>query len=105
DVRGRRGLVRVAFTVPLTTKPGGEVEIADDTRIRAALPSIEELRSKGARLVLVSHLGRPRGQVDAALSLAPAAVRLGELAGAPVALAPAVVGDDVKALAEQLSDG
>ena len=105
DVHGRRVLVRVDFNVPLATGPGGEVEIADDTRIRAALPTIEELRGKGARLVLVSHLGRPHGHVDEALSMAPVAARLGELTGAPVALAPAVVGEEVKALTEQLHDG
>jgi phosphoglycerate kinase len=105
DVHGRRVLVRVDFNVPLATGLGGEGAIADDTRIRAALPSIEELRGKGARLVLVSHLGRPDGHVDAALSMAPVAVRLGELTGAPVALAPAVVGEEVRALTEQLHDG
>ncbi len=106
DVHERRALVRVDFNVPLTTGSGGEVEIADDTRIRAALPTVEELRSKGARLVLLSHLGRPRGgQVDAALSMAPVAARLGELTGAPVVQAPAVVGEEVRALTEQLADG
>jgi phosphoglycerate kinase len=112
DVHGRRVLVRVDFNVPTTpfgggapTGPGGEVEIADDTRIRAALPTIEELRGKGARLVLVSHLGRPDGHYEEALSMAPAAARLSELTGAPVALAPAVVGEEVKALTEQLHDG
>ena len=105
-------LVRVDFNVPTTafgggapTGPGGEVEIADDTRIRAALPTIEELRSKSARLVLVSHLGRPDGHFDEALSMAPVAARLSELTGAPVALAPAVVGEEVKALTERLHDG
>jgi phosphoglycerate kinase len=105
DVHGRRVLVRVDFNVPLATGPGGEVELADDTRIRAALPTIEELRSKGARLVLVSHLGRPQGHVDEVLSMAPVAERLSELTGAPVALAPAVVGEEVKVLTEQLRDG
>jgi phosphoglycerate kinase len=105
DVHGRRVLVRVDLNVPLATGPGGEVELADDTRIRAALPTIEELRGKGARLVLVSHLGRPREHFEEALSMAPVAARLSELTGAEVALAPAVVGDEVKALTEQLHDG
>jgi phosphoglycerate kinase len=105
DVHERRVLVRVDFNVPLATGPGGEVELADDTRIRAALPTIEELRGKGARLVLVSHLGRPQGHREQALSMAPVAARLSELTGAEVALAPAVVGDEVKALTERLGDG
>jgi phosphoglycerate kinase len=105
DVHGRRVLVRVDFNVPLATDPGGEVELADDTRIRGSLPTIEELRAKGARLVLVSHLGRPDGHFDEALSMAPVAARLSELTGAPVALAPAVVGEEVRGLTEQLRDG
>ena len=105
DVHGRRVLVRVDFNVPLATGADGEVELADDTRIRAALPTIEELRAKGARLVLVSHLGRPDGHFDAALSMAPVARRLRELTGARVMLAPAVVGEEVRALAERLQDG
>jgi phosphoglycerate kinase len=105
DVGGRRVLVRVDFNAPLTTGPGGQVELADDTRIRGSLPTIEELRAKGARLVLVSHLGRPEGAVVPELSMAPVAARLSELTGAPVALAPAVVGDEVRALTEQLHDG
>ncbi len=105
DVSGRRVLVRVDFNVPLREVPGGGREVADDTRIRAALPTIEELRSRGARLILVSHLGRPKGEVVPELSLAPVAKRLGELLGAPVALAPEVVGDRARALANGLSDG
>ncbi len=97
--------MRVDFNVPLRAGPGGEVELADDTRIRGSLPSIEELRARGARLVLVSHLGRPQGQVEESLSMAPVAARLSELTGAEVALAPAVVGEEVRALAEQLRDG
>src|SRR5580693_7933965 len=93
DVHGRRVLVRVDFNVPLSVGEGGEVEIADDTRIRAALPTIEELRARGARLVLVSHLDRPQGRRVPGLSLAPVAARLRELLGdAPVTLAPDVVG-------------
>ncbi len=105
DVGGRRVLVRVDFNAPLTTGPGGEVELADDTRLRGSLPTVEELRAKGARLVLVSHLGRPEGEVVPELSMAPVAARLSELTGAPVALAPAVVGEEVRALTEQLRDG
>jgi phosphoglycerate kinase len=106
DVTGRRVLVRVDFNVPLSAPDGaGKRVVTDDARIRAALPTIEKLRSRGARLVLVSHLGRPEGKVVPELSLAPVAERLRELTGAKVTLAPAVVGEDVCALAESLQDG
>jgi phosphoglycerate kinase len=104
DVQGRRVLVRVDFNVPLERGERG-ISVGDDTRIRAALATIEELRGRGARLVLVSHLGRPEGRREEDLSMAPVAARLAELAGAPVKLAPAVVGDEVRALTEQLAEG
>jgi phosphoglycerate kinase len=94
DVAGRRVFVRCDFNVPLDAG-----EIADDTRIRAAEPTLTELRSRGARLVLASHLGRPKGAPDPQLSLRPVAERLG------VPLAPAVVGDDVEAATRDLGDG
>ena len=99
EVDGKRVLLRADLNVPLS---GGEV--ADDTRIRASLPTIELLRERGASVVLVSHLGRPKGH-DPSLSMAPVAKRLGELLGTEVKLAPAVVGDDVKAMAEALEPG
>jgi phosphoglycerate kinase len=104
DVAGRRVLVRVDFNVPLRAGADGP-EISDDTRIRAALPTLEELRSRGAQLVLVSHLGRPQGHPDPALSLAVVAQRLRELTDANVIMAPAVVGEQVQALAESLHAG
>ena len=100
DVAGRRVLVRVDFNVPLE-----DGEVADDMRIRASLPTIELLRERGAALVLVSHLGRPERGPDPALSMAPVGRRLAELAGVPVAQAPAVVGDEVEAMAAGLGEG
>jgi phosphoglycerate kinase len=105
DVQGKRVLVRVDFNVPLRERDDGRVEVADDTRIRAALPTIEELRARGARLVLASHLGRPKGARDERLSLAPVADRVRELTGGVVQLAPAVVGDRVRAMSEELREG
>jgi phosphoglycerate kinase len=105
DVSGRRVLVRVDFNVPLGTDADGNPVVADDTRIVGALKTIEELRERGARLVLASHLGRPEGRRIESLSMAPVAARLAELTGANVTLAPAVVGEDVRALADKLGDG
>jgi phosphoglycerate kinase len=99
DVEGKRVLVRVDFNVPLA---GGAIK--DDTRIRAALPTIEELRGKGARLVLASHLGRPTDR-EPELSMRAAADRLSELTDADVEFAEGVVGDDVEALANHLQPG
>ena len=99
EVDGRRVLLRADLNVPLD---GGEV--ADDSRIRASLPTIEMLRERGASIVLVSHLGRPKGP-DPGLSMAPVAEHLGGLLDAPVKQAPAVVGDEVSAMASELAPG
>jgi phosphoglycerate kinase len=100
DVAGKRVLVRVDINVPLD-----HGRVADDTRIRAALPTIELLRERGAATILVSHLGRPKGKVDPALSLRPASERLGELLGIEVRQAPAVTGEEVEELAAKLEPG
>jgi len=105
DVAGRRVLVRVDFNVPLDDAGDGTRRITDDGRIRAALPTIESLRSRGARVILVAHLGRPQGEAKPELSLAPAAARLSELLGAPVAFATDVIGDSAKTVVAALGDG
>jgi phosphoglycerate kinase len=105
DVEGRRVLVRVDFNVPLGKDGEGRPVVADDTRIVAALGTIEELRGRGAKVVLISHLGRPEGRREEDLSLAPVVARLRELTDAKVTLASAVVGEQVRALAEQLGEG
>ena len=79
EIRGRRALVRVDFNVPLD-----DARITDDTRIRAALPTLQLLIKCGARTVILSHLGRPKGKPEAKYSLAPVARRLRELLGWPV---------------------
>ena len=99
DLDGKRVLVRVDFNVPL--KDG---QVTDDTRIRAALPTIQELLGRGASVVVVSHLGRPEDQ-EPELSMRPAADRLAELSGIDVTLAPGVVGEEVRAFAQNLSPG
>ena len=98
-VDGRRVLVRVDFNVPLE-----DGRITDDTRIRAALPTIENLRRRGAKVILASHLGRPKG-VEVAYSMAPVAERLAELTGAHVELAADVVGAGAQEAVARLAPG
>jgi 3-phosphoglycerate kinase len=78
DLRGKRVLIRCDFNVPLDG-----TTITDDGRIRAALPTLTQLKDAGAKVVVMAHLGRPKGKVDPTYSLAPAAARLGELLGPP----------------------
>jgi phosphoglycerate kinase len=101
DVTGKRVLVRVDFNVPLDDQR----HITDDTRIRAALPTIRYLLDHGAAVVLMSHLGRPDGQVVEKLRLAPVAARLSELLQMPVAMAPDCVGPETRQMAFTLRPG
>ncbi|MFD3976627.1 phosphoglycerate kinase [Streptomyces cyaneofuscatus] len=99
-VAGRRVFVRADLNVPLDG-----TTITDDGRIRAVLPTVSKLAEAGARVVVASHLGRPKGAPDPAFSLAPAAARLGELLGADVAFATDTVGDSARSVVAGLTDG
>ena len=99
-VSGKKVLVRCDFNVPLQ-----EGVITDDTRITAALPTIRHLLAQGAAVILCSHLGRPKGEVNPKYSLRPVAARLSELLGQPVALAQDVTGESARALAAGLQPG
>lgn len=101
DLRNKRVLMRADFNVPLK----GE-QITDDTRIQAALPTMEHiLKQEGARLILMSHLGRPKGKKDPSFSLAPVAKRLSELLGKEVLMADDCVGEEVEKQAKELPPG
>ncbi|MFF5083005.1 phosphoglycerate kinase [Actinoplanes sp. NPDC000266] len=102
-VSGRRVLVRADLNVPFDKNQPGV--ITDDGRARAVLPTVIALRDAGARVIVVSHLGRPKGAPDPKFTLAPVATRLGELLGAPVAFATDTVGDDAAAKVGALQDG
>ena len=99
-VSGRRVLVRSDLNVPLDG-----TTVTDDGRVRASLPVLTKLTEAGARVIVMAHLGRPKGQVDPKYSIAPAAQKLDELADAPVKVATDVVGQDAQAKAEALGDG
>ena len=101
DVKGKRVLARVDFNVPLDS----DKNITDDTRIMAALPTIKNIVDRGGRLILMSHLGRPRGQRDSELSLTPVAYRLGEIVDNPLRFADDCIGEEVEEKARALKDG
>lgn len=100
DLKGKRVLVRADFNVPLDG-----TTITDDGRIKAALPTIEELRKQGAKVILMAHLGRPKGKVVPELSLAPVAQRLSELLDCPVVMAEDTCGPDAQAKVAAMNDG
>ena len=100
DLKGKRVLVRADFNVPLDG-----TTITDDGRIKAALPTIKALREEGAKVILMAHLGRPKGKVVPELSLAPVAARLGELLGIEVPLAEDTYGEDAQAKVAAMNDG
>ncbi|CAB5020222.1 unannotated protein [freshwater metagenome] len=105
DVAGKVVLVRSDLNVPLATGKTGERLITDDGRIRASLPTISDLRSAGAKVVVIAHLGRPKGASHSELSLAPVAARLGELLGCPVPLGTDITGPNAKALIAEMNLG
>ena len=100
DVHGKRVLLREDLNVPMR-----DGSIVDDRRIRAAIPTIEALRSRSARVIVVTHLGRPKGRIDDGARLGPVAARLSELLGADVRLASDVVGDSAQSMVASLRDG
>ncbi|AQT85242.1 phosphoglycerate kinase Pgk [Paenibacillus larvae subsp. larvae] len=100
EVAGKRVFVRVDFNVPLENG-----QITDDTRIRETLPTVKYLIEQGARVILASHLGRPKGQVVEEMRLTPVAKRLSELLGKPVVKADVAIGAEAKEKAEQLKNG
>ncbi len=101
NVKGKRVFCRCDFNVPINDKG----EITDDTRIRAALPTIRYLLDQGAKVILASHLGRPKGKPDPAFSLCPVATHLSQLLGQQIIMAPDCIGDNIQLLAKQLSAG
>ena len=101
ELKGKRVLCRVDFNVPINA----DGTIGDDTRIIAALPTIRHIVNAGGKLILASHLGRPKGEADPKFSLAPIAPYLGKLLGRPVAMAPDCVGQRVAGLVDFLQEG
>src|SRR5262244_1308508 len=104
DVRGKRALVRVDFNVPTEVR-GGKVRITDDTRIRESLPTIQYLREHGAKTILMSHFGRPKGRAVEKFSLRPIGVALHEMIAHPVAFSHDCIGADAEKIVAEMKDG
>src|SRR6266446_521482 len=104
DVRGKRVLVRVDYNVPMEEQDG-QMVINDDTRIKETLPTLELLIEKGARIILASHLGRPKGKRDPSMSLRPVAARLADMIHRPVAFMDDCIGEKVEKTANALRPG
>jgi phosphoglycerate kinase len=105
QLRGKRVLIRVDFNVPLSTGEDGTRIVEDDTRIRAALPTIMHVTGQGGIAILVSHLGRPKGEADPQYSMKPVGRHLSLVTGSPVIMAPAVVGQDVAEIVRSVGEG
>src|SRR5574344_1988875 len=101
DVKGKKCLVRVDYNVPLDENNN----ITDDNRITATLPTINYLIEQGAKVILMSHLGRPKGQFNAKYSLKPVAERLSQLLGQKVQIADDVIGESAKKLVSEVKNG
>ncbi|HRS93962.1 MAG TPA: phosphoglycerate kinase, partial [Candidatus Latescibacteria bacterium] len=101
DVRGKRVLVREDYNVPLDENQN----ITDETRIQATLETVRWIIDRGGKLILMAHLGRPKGKPDPKQSLAPVAKRLAEILGKPVVLAPDCVGEETEAVVGRMKDG
>ncbi len=101
ELKGKRVFVRVDFNVPMNNAG----EITDDTRLRASLPTLQEAVARGGRIILASHLGRPKGKPDPKMSLRPVAARLSELLGKPVGFVPECVGAEAETQVAALHDG
>ena len=101
---GKTAIVRVDFNVPVAMKPDSHeiYTISDDSRIRASLPTINYLSSAGAKIILITHFGRPNGKPNKELELTPIASRLSELLGSPVTYVHQVLGEEVTSMVKQM---